>query len=75
MGVTKKILRDGDGSNYPKKGDLLTMVSTRSSTLLYDLTGRKIPNRIDGIIVLRTELTLLILSPCISVALRWNSGI
>lgn len=25
MGVTKKILRDGDGSNYPKKGDLLTM--------------------------------------------------
>lgn len=25
MGVTKKILRDGDGSNYPQKGDKLTM--------------------------------------------------
>jgi len=25
MGVTKNILREGDGSNYPKKGDKLTM--------------------------------------------------
>ena len=25
MGVTKDILREGDGENYPKKGDKLTM--------------------------------------------------
>jgi len=25
MGVTKKVLREGDGTNYPAKGDLLTM--------------------------------------------------
>jgi FK506-binding protein 1 len=25
MGVTKEILREGDGTNYPKKGDKLSM--------------------------------------------------
>jgi len=25
MGVTIKVLREGDGSNYPKKGETLTM--------------------------------------------------
>ena len=25
MGVSKEILREGDGQNYPKKGDKLTM--------------------------------------------------
>mmetsp|Transcript_26734 Transcript_26734/g.62788 ORF Transcript_26734/g.62788 Transcript_26734/m.62788 type:complete len:125 (-) Transcript_26734:44-418(-) len=25
MGVTKEVLRDGDGSNFPKKGDALKM--------------------------------------------------
>jgi FK506-binding protein 1 len=25
MGVTKEILREGDGTNFPKKGDKLSM--------------------------------------------------
>ena len=44
MGVTKKILRDGDGSNYPQKGDGLTMVSSYAIfDISIDLTRRKIP--------------------------------
>lgn len=56
MGVTKTILRNGDGSNYPLKGDELTMVSSYAIfDTSIDLTRQKIPNIIDGIIVLRTQ--------------------
>lgn len=32
MGVEKETIKEGDGTNFPKKGDELTMVSSRMTT-------------------------------------------
>ncbi len=68
MGVTKKVLHEGDGTNYPAKGDLLTMVCTIFLNMLYNSFGIFVSSRMTRF----SHDCVFFLS---NAALCWNSGV